>query len=80
MTDREAIKILEEFIETDMKFRYYAATVHALKALQEQEERSKGCEWCDTLRARCALYDAIGETNFCPMCGRPLKGEDNETN
>lgn len=77
----------------------------AISALQEREERSKGCEFCgaklyfkttqyarpllapltEVQALRDKLLDLTGEVyveinaDFCPMCGRPLKGEDHET-
>lgn len=76
----------------------------AISALQEREERSKGCEFCgaklyfkttqharpllapltEVQALRDKLLDLTGEVyveinaDFCPMCGRPLKGEDND--
>lgn len=77
----------------------------AISALQEREERSKGCEYCadhkynvedcvmlshDKSDFDSGMYIYDGELisnsgefqcvriNFCPMCGRPLKGEDND--
>lgn len=59
----------------------------ALAALQEREERSKGCEFCNTYDfGRCGIdehgifmaggnsrVDANEQFKFCPRCGRPLK-------
>lgn len=45
----------------------------AISALQEREERSKGCVYCNDV----AIDIELPNANFCPMCGRPLKGEDN---
>lgn len=39
----------------------------AIAALREQEERSKGCEWC--------VSSAWMNNRFCPMCGRKLEVE-----
>ena len=36
-------------------------------ALREQEERSKGCDWCGF------FFDHSGKFQFCPQCGRRLE-------
>lgn len=101
MTDREAIKRLENCAASPYMM---AAIDLAISALQEREERSKGCEFCgaklyfkttqharpllapltEVQALRDKLLDLTGEVyveinaDFCPMCGRPLKGEDND--
>lgn len=126
MTDREAIEWLVEYLDdyydelyTTDELTPDVANV-CLSALQEREERSKGCRFCfdATLEPDlegCDLsYHDVGESEqqkrimirsgngkpmaimfeelsgnqwhtvgiyepkFCPMCGRPLKGEDND--
>jgi len=116
MNDREAIKRLDNCAASPYMM---AAIDLAISALQEREERSKGCRFCfdATLEPDlegCDLsYHYVGESEqqkrimirsgngkpmaimfeelsgnqwhtvgiyepkFCPMCGRPLKGEDN---
>lgn len=64
------------------------------KLKQEREERSEGCEYCwgskyldwelfidngMIVAGRYSEPDSYANINFCPMCGRPLKGADNET-
>lgn len=47
-------------------------------ALQEQEERSKGCPDCTIVRDGKTLFMGSGMMwgyKFCPRCGRPLKGK-----
>lgn len=76
MTDHKAIAIftgLKMMVGTQAK----EACDAAISALQERIDREKGCDWCYCLSAVSALHDAIPEANYCPMCGRPLKGEDN---
>ena len=102
MTDQKAIAIftgLKMMVGTEAK----EACDVAISALQEREERSKGCEFCgaklylkntqyarpllapltEVQALRDKLLDLTGEVyveidaGFCPMCGRPLKGEDN---
>lgn len=102
MTDHKAIAIftgLKMMVGTQAK----EACDAAISALQEREERSKGCEFCgaklyfkttqyarpllapltEVQALRDKLLDLTGEVyveinaDFCPMCGRPLKGEDN---
>lgn len=120
MTDREAIEYAENELEStgytletnnklrgglfkilSTKFEFF---ITAKSALQERDERSKGCKFCraklyfkTTQYARPLLapltevqalgdklLDLTGEVyveinaDFCPMCGRPLKGEDND--
>ena len=120
MTDLEAIEYAENelentsyTLETNNKLRgglfkilstKFEFLVTAKSALQEREERSKGCEYCadhkynvedcvmlshDESDFDHGMYIYDGELisnsgefqcvriNFCPMCGRPLKGEDN---
>lgn len=71
--------------------------LESLSALQEREERSKGCEYCaiDSSTRKAIGYDSANDAisivygdnlaaietdslefiiNFCPMCGRNLKG------
>lgn len=121
MTDREAIEYAENELEStsytletnnklrgglfkilSTKFEFF---ITAKSALQEREERSKGCKFCgaklyfkttqyarpllapltEVQALKDKLLDLTGEVyveieaDFCPMCGRPLKGEDNET-
>lgn len=104
MTDQKAIAIftgLKMMVGTEAK----EACDVAISALQEREERSKGCKFCgaklyfkttqyarpllapltEVQALRDKLLDLTGEVyveidaGLCPMCGRPLKGEDNET-
>lgn len=103
MTDGKAITILtglKMMVGTEAK----EACDIAISALQEREERARGCEFCDgTERSMlfrkgacdsmnddvyisgdaiiidygCKAYDTV-KIRFCPMCGRPLKGADND--
>lgn len=46
------------------------------EALQEREERERGCKECTEqfVQGKTFVeYVADGKYNFCPMCGRPLK-------
>lgn len=101
MTDREALKLLKypvykwsmDWDEREDGLSYTEAIERAISALQEREERSKGCEFCNTYDfGRCGIdehrifmaggnsrVDADDQFKFCPMCGRKLKGVDNET-
>ena len=38
----------------------------AISALQEREERSKGCAYCNDV----AIDMELPNANFCPMCGQ----------
>lgn len=126
MTDREAIEYAENELEStgytletnnklrgglfkilSTKFEFF---ITAKSALQEREERSKGCEFCGggktlyqqtrntklyintfgkarTLVTECVQCppfvkcclkgisaNSVFIINFCPECGRPLKG------
>ena len=67
--------------------------LNAISALQEREKRSKGCEFCNTYDfGRCGIdeyhifmaggnsrVDANEQFKFCPMCGRKLKGVQDES-
>lgn len=120
MTAREAIARFEPYIWNECyRKEFQEACSHAISALQEREERSKGCRFCFDATIEpdlegCDLsYHYVGESEqqkrimirsgngkpvaimfeelsgnqwhtvgiyepkFCPMCGRPLKGEDN---
>ena len=70
MTDREAIIMLQGSACTPVMRR---AINRGIKALEEREERARGCAECDCKSAVNALMDAIPNAKFCPMCGRPLK-------
>ena len=78
MTDREAIKMLQGCACTPVMRR---AINKGIKALQEREERSKGCEYCrddccPQLDWRFGLDHILPDYMFCPMCGRQMKGAD----
>lgn len=101
MTDREAIEWLVEYLDDYYDELYTTAELTpdvanvCLSALQEREERARGCEFCRTFNfstARCEVtkhgthiciastitaYPKEEQFNFCPMCGRKLKGADN---
>lgn len=94
MTDREAARILPYLIDRCHSEAEKAAIRKAEKALQEREERTKGCSFCtgmiylsgdfcgsgkeDSTGHQRAMYtEDTPDFNFCPMCGRPLKGADN---
>ena len=72
MTDREAIKDLTSYAEHSWGGLNESFNI-AILAIQEREERSKGCTLCYTD----AKYNPfVGGYNYCPMCGRKLKGEN----
>ena len=105
MNREEAIRILdpETAVETLSEIEYYGgfrgrtkaaqalydACILAVTALREQEERERGCEYCNGLpfsqmedftmpNASKKDYDIV-TIRYCPMCGRrlpePPKGE-----
>ena len=82
MTDREAIEYAENELEStgytletnnklrgglfkilSTKFEFF---ITAKSALQEREERSKGCAYCNDV----AIDMELPNANFCPMCGQ----------
>lgn len=67
MTDREAIKRLENCAASPYMM---AAIDLAISALQEREERSKGCAYCNDV----AIDMELPNANFCPMCGQLREG------
>lgn len=76
MADREAITILtglKMMVGTEAK----EACDVAISALQEREERSKGCKFCkDDFRfwkSELSGYFKETDIKFCPHCGRPLE-------
>lgn len=85
MTREEAIKRLETCDECGDCLtcaEHDEAVQMAIAALREQEERSKGCEFCaETLKrfdhvlavADYCEDDIVYEPRFCPMCGRRLE-------
>lgn len=98
MTREEAIKVLEEdhkqrvdgYISYLAHYGHtdYAEEQHldamemAIAALREQEERSKGCEWCWHFQSDPQYLVSRGngmyeEVTFklCPVCGRKLEVE-----
>ena len=71
MTRERAIRLAERWSEEgvctlrDGEAKEYHAM--CLAALREQEERSKGCEFCMT--------SVWQNANYCPRCGRKLEVE-----
>lgn len=59
MTDREAIKHLTNYwyiplggqfcVDDDLRRVFAEAIGKGISALQEREERSRGCEWCNRI-------------------------------
>ena len=95
MTDREAIAMLEGCACTPVMRK---AINKGISALQEREERARGCEYCNNKELPTeggihdfrilgdAIYyydDAYGWEGtlieYCPHCGKQLKGVDNGT-
>ena len=102
MTGKEAIRILDPATTAEAlaEIEYYAGfrgeeavrkavddtCVLAVAAIREQEERERGCEYCNDCKSICNRDDDIRITgnilqigtgryidiNFCPMCGRRL--------
>lgn len=85
--DLETVKL-----RNDLNYKCYLANKVAISALQEREERSKGCRYCscgadmkndEDMEMDLFNYaegmDFSVYPNYCPMCGRPLEGTDNET-
>ena len=80
MDDREAIVELNllqsKYSEIRKSDVVWEAIETAKEALQEREKRSNGCEVCDP-NPKAVWYrfkDKNVLCSFCPVCGRPLKG------
>lgn len=81
MTDEYALRLAEKWAQgyvcslRDGEAQEYHKACAA--ALQEREERSKGCEFCTekwTDSGKTLVeYISDGEWLYCPMCGRKLK-------
>ena len=68
--DLETVKL-----RNDLNYKCYLANKVAISALQEREERSKGCEFCNIEANKNAMIEDHGYA-VCPYCGRPLKGDE----
>lgn len=79
MTDKEAIERLKICVDCGDCLTCKAhdnAIELAIQALQEREERRKGCKNCTAGDGEfTVLLPKWGEDDFCPKCGRPLKEE-----
>lgn len=86
MTREEAIWRLENCLDCTDCFTcgsHDDALVLAVAALREQEERSKGCDFCNernvaVMSASILTFDLKNHgcmCRFCPMCGRKLEVE-----
>ena len=75
MTDREAIADSSWGGLND-------AFSAAISALQEREERIKGCKYCRRLTSIDVWEEddmiGTGFPKFCTVCGRKLKGAEND--
>ena len=84
MTDREAIKVMKwytECVDHEIMNECYYGHLTAISALQEREERAIGCEWCKFFKNDPQFLFSRGNGRydelmfeFCPICGRKLKG------
>ena len=86
MTDREAIANLTYRRDCWIGLKYVnnepepwisgileAAMQKGAEALEEREERNKGCKNCTAGDGEfTVLLDKWGEEDFCPKCGRKL--------
>lgn len=52
-----------------------AQAAEAIERLLSELERNRGCEYCYT-DAKSNPF--VGGYNYCPMCGRKLKGEEHK--
>lgn len=72
MTIEQAIKSLENIIEYwDCRPTEQKAAELALTALQEKQERDKGCVWCKENNK--VFHDGQHFHMFCSYCGRRLE-------
>lgn len=84
MTNREAIEYIELECHTCKGFYApeneciavpqdcFESKRHAISALQEREERGKGCECCCDEDWKYGLDHIFPDYKYCPMCGRKL--------
>lgn len=67
MTDKEAINGLQNIVEYwTLNPHEQEVAQHAILALQEREERDKGCDWCSgicSLRQVLADFECIERAN-----------------
>ena len=88
MTREEMLQLLEsiKFCDVDEVKKIKAMNM-AISALREQEERSKGCEFCKGAKYIYGelsasgyvdsdhdfVHEQYGDLSICPMCGRRLE-------
>lgn len=104
MTDREAIQVFAAWRyrdtrnywalqkKTESHVRLWDAIDIATDALEEREERDKGCDFCRGMDSMSGVFGGESDRggyragsftggsrdfDFCPMCGRKLKGANN---
>lgn len=75
MNDREAIATIKEYRPVFGWKQYREALDTAISALQEREERSRGCAYCYTDAKHNPFVSGY---NFCHNCGRPLENNFEE--
>lgn len=88
MTNEEAIERLSPYVDNECyTAEHQEACRMAISALREQEERSKGCEFCKGAKyiygelSASGHFDGnhdfvneqYGDLPICPMCGRRLE-------
>lgn|GEM_PF-5844917 len=75
MNENEAIeqlKYISEHFDYSRKQREAAEMV--IKAFWKNQEREKGCEYCNTKRIQSAI--GFKQFKYCPICGRKLGKND----
>lgn len=84
MTDREAIARFEPYIGNECyRKEFQEACAHAISAIKEREERSKGCEFCGaklyfkTTQLR-STYGVETEPEIITNADRIREMDDNE--
>lgn len=72
---REMMDLLSDITQKyDTCVKIQCQMTEVSNALQAELERNRGCEYCYT-DAKSNPF--VGGYNYCPMCGRELKGADN---
>lgn len=75
--------IFKSLVDKESREKIAAGVTVAKTALQECIEREKGCEYCldefcPQLVWAYGLDHLLPDFKYCPMCGRKLKGANND--
>lgn len=84
MTEDEAIQFYKMILSMGIANQYAEAAKISVSAIQEREERAKSCEYCKGrayTKKPVTISTIYGKRismviEFCPMCGKRLKGNE----